>query len=299
MFLTFQPFKHLTIEAERDYYNDYYSHLIMIIVIFCKQHKGFKMSSVFIVTGAARGIGAVVATKLLQQDHQVIGIDLHPDIKAWDIFQQLSASQQENFHAIAHDISQTNELIKVIQKSPFANQPITGLVNAAGILEMGSLLDTTEAQWQHNLAINFMGPALLSQWVAKQMIPLKAGAIVSISSNAALIPRMNMGLYATTKATVSHYFKNLALELAPHGIRCNLVLPGSTLTQMQRQLWTDDQPPKGVVEGDLGQYRSGIPLGKMAEPEDIANAILFLLSDQAKQITMHELVVDGGATLGV
>ena len=68
---------------------------------------------------------------------------------------------------------------------------------------------------------------------------------------------------------------------------------------MQRQLWTDDQPPKGVVEGDLGQYRSGIPLGKMAEPEDIANAILFLLSDQAKQITMHELVVDGGATLGV
>lgn len=257
------------------------------------------MFSVFIVTGAARGIGAVVVKKLLQQDHQVIGIDLNPDFQTWEIAQQITPRQQQNFHAIAHDISHTKTLIELIQQSPWAAHPITGLVNAAGILEMGSLLESTEAQWQHNLAVNFMGPALLSQWVAKQMIPHKTGAIVSISSNAALIPRMNIGLYATTKATVSHYFKNLALELAPHGIRCNLVLPGSTLTQMQKKLWTDDQPPKGVIEGNLEQYRSGIPLGKMAEPEDVANAILFLLSDQAQQITMHELVVDGGATLGV
>ncbi len=68
---------------------------------------------------------------------------------------------------------------------------------------------------------------------------------------------------------------------------------------MQRQLWTDDRPPESIIEGNLEQYRSGIPLKKIAEPEDIANAVLFLLSDQAKQITMHELVVDGGATLGV
>ena len=257
------------------------------------------MSTVFIVTGAARGIGAVVVKKLIQQSYQVIGVDLQPDIQKWELIQDLNPSEQQNLYAISHDITQTSSLIQAIQQSPWENQPIHGLVNAAGILEMGSLLETTEAQWQHNLAVNFMGPALLSQWVAQQMMPYKSGAIVSISSNAALIPRMNMGVYATTKATVSHYFKNLALELAPHGIRCNLVLPGSTLTQMQKQLWTDDQPPAGIVEGNLEQYRSGIPLKKIAEPEDIANAILFLLSDHAKQITMHELVVDGGATLGV
>jgi len=106
-------------------------------------------------------------------------------------------------------------------------------------------------------------------------------------------------LYATTKATVSHYFKNLALELAPHNIRCNLVLPGSTPTQMQKQLWTEDRPPANIVNGNLEQFRNGIPLQKIAEAEDIANAVIFLLSDQARQITMHELVVDGGATLGV
>ena len=257
------------------------------------------MSTVFIVTGAARGIGAVVVKKLLQLNYQVIGIDLTPNLENWEIIQQLNPTEQHNFHGIAHDISQTTTLIEKIQQSPWATSPITGLVNAAGILEMGSLLETTQKQWEHNLAVNFIGPAMLSQWVAQQMLPYKTGAIVSISSNAALIPRMNMGLYATTKATVSHYFKNLALELAPHGIRCNLVLPGSTLTQMQKQLWTDDQPPAGIVTGNLEQYRSGIPLGKIAEPEDVANAILFLLSDQARQITMHELVVDGGATLGV
>ena len=257
------------------------------------------MSTVFIVTGAARGIGAVVVKKLIQQQHRVIGIDLNTDLNHWEVFQQLSCSEQQNFHAIAQDITQSDVLIEKIQKSPWRDEPISGLVNAAGILEMGSLLDTTAAQWQHNIAVNFIGPAMLSQWVAQQMLAHKNGAIVSISSNAALVPRMNMGLYATTKATVSHYFKNLALELAPHGIRCNLVLPGSTLTHMQKQLWSSDQPPAGIIEGNLEHYRSGIPLQKMAEPEDVANAILFLLSDQAKQITMHELVIDGGATLGV
>lgn len=257
------------------------------------------MSGLFIVTGAARGIGAAVVEKLLAGNHLVIGVDIHPQPSEWDIFKTPDAQKTGNFEAISHDIQQTASLIERIQHSRFAAMPISGLVNAAGILEMGSLLDTTAAQWLHSLNTNFIGPAQLTQWVAQQMLPRRSGAIVSISSNAALVPRLGMGLYATTKAAVSHYFKNLALELAPHGIRCNSVLPGSTLTQMQRQLWTDSKPPESIIAGSLEQYRSGIPLGKIAEPQDIADAVLFLLSDQARQITMHELVVDGGATLGV
>lgn len=257
------------------------------------------MTALYIVTGAAQGIGAVIVEKLLQQGHLVIGIDRQPDLGKWQFFQQYQEIYTQNFEHITHDIYHTESLIKQIEQSKFKHVPITGLINAAGILHMGSLLDSNLQQWQYNLNSNFLGPILLSQWVAREMIKNQKGVIVTISSNAALIPRMNMGLYATTKAALSHYFKNLALELAPYGIRCNLVLPGSTLTAMQRQLWTDDHPPKSVIEGDLTQYRTGIPLQRIAEPEDIANAVLFLLSDQAKQITMHELVVDGGATLGV
>ncbi|AOA58796.1 SDR family oxidoreductase [Acinetobacter larvae] len=257
------------------------------------------MSHLFIITGAAQGIGAAIAEKLLAQGHMVIGIDLHPETDEWEIMQKLDASKRSNFEAISGDIQHTSALIEKLKHAKFAHYPIYGLVNAAGILQMGSLLDSTREQWLHNLDTNFLGPAQLSQWVAQQMLAHKAGTIVSIGSNAALVPRLGMGLYATTKAVVSHYFKNLALELAPHGIRCNLVLPGSTLTQMQRQLWSDAQPPASIIQGNLEQYRTGIPLQRIAEPEDIADAVLFLLSDQAKHITMHELVVDGGATLGV
>lgn len=255
--------------------------------------------SLYIVTGAARGIGAEICRQLLQKDHQVIAIDRIDDINQWELFKLIPEASLNHLDHISCDIRKTNEIIQHIENSILFKGTITGLVNAVGVLEMGSLLNTSVEQWHENLSINFMGPAELSRWVAHQMIPQREGAIVSISSNAALIPRMNMGLYATTKATVSHYFKNLALELAPHNIRCNLVLPGSTLTQMQKQLWTEDRPPAGIVNGNLEQFRNGIPLQKIAEAEDIANAVMFLLSEQAGQITMHELVVDGGATLGV
>ena len=85
--------------------------------------------------------------------------------------------------------------------------------------------------------------------------------------------------------------------LARSGVRCNIVAPGSTDTAMQRALWTDDAAPQRVVDGDPATFRTGIPLGRIAAPRDIAEAVLFLASDRARHITMQELYVDGGATL--
>jgi 2,3-dihydro-2,3-dihydroxybenzoate dehydrogenase len=90
------------------------------------------------------------------------------------------------------------------------------------------------------------------------------------------------------------------LELAPYGIRANIVAPGSTDTAMQRSLWEDpddDNGARSAIEGDPAQFKVGIPLGRIAEPSDIADAIEFLLSDRARHITMQALYVDGGATL--
>ena len=88
------------------------------------------------------------------------------------------------------------------------------------------------------------------------------------------------------------------LELAADGIRCNLVAPGSTLTPMQTGMWDDPQAgAAAVIAGDAAQFRAGIPLGKLATPQDIAQAAMFLLSDQAGHVTMADLYVDGGATL--
>ncbi|WP_445116225.1 SDR family oxidoreductase [Acinetobacter sp. WZC-1] len=256
------------------------------------------MSTTIMVTGAARGIGAAVARTLLQQGYRVIGIDLQADPPQWEITQQISADEHSRWQGVTQDITESEQTYRLIAGILEQHQ-VTGLVNAAGILIMGSLLEATEQDWQRTLAVNLLAPVAVSQQVARHFCRQKQGSIVTVSSNSARMPRMQLGMYATTKAALSHFCRNLALETAPYQVRVNIVSPGSTLTRMQKQLWTDDQPPAAVMEGDLQQYRTGIPLRKLAQPEDIASTVSFLLSDQAEQITMQEIVVDGGATLGV
>lgn len=111
---------------------------------------------------------------------------------------------------------------------------------------------------------------------------------------------MGMAAYASTKAAATMYTKCLALELAEYNIRCNIVSPGSTDTDMQRALWGNSKEvPKSVIKGDLEKYRLGIPLGKIAEPQEIAEMIYFLSTEKAGHITMEEVTIDGGATMGV
>jgi 2,3-dihydro-2,3-dihydroxybenzoate dehydrogenase len=106
-----------------------------------------------------------------------------------------------------------------------------------------------------------------------------------------------MAAYGASKAASASFTRSLGLELAPHGIRCNVVCPGSTDTEMQRALWADDDGERRTIAGDPATFKAGIPLGRIAQPEDVAEAVRFLVSDRARHITMHDLYVDGGATL--
>lgn len=256
------------------------------------------MSSTIVVTGAARGIGAAIAKQLLQQGYQVIGIDRQENLEQWEISKKLTSDECLRWQGISQDITQQQATQKLIADL-LEKHNITGLVNAAGVLIMRSMLEAKTEDWETLFAVNVMAPIAISQQLAKHFCEKKQGSIVTISSNSSRMPRIQLGMYATSKAALSHYCRNLALEIAPHQVRLNIVSPGSTLTQMQQQLWTDNTPPPAVMDGDLSQYRTGIPLRKLAQPEDIANTVNFLLSDQAAQITMQEIVVDGGATLGV
>lgn len=256
------------------------------------------MSSTIVVTGAARGIGAAIAKQLLQQGYQVIGIDQQENPEQWEISKNLTSDECLGWQGISQDITQQQATQKLIADL-LEKHNITGLVNAAGVLIMRSMLEAKTEDWETLFAVNVMAPIAISQQLAKHFCEKKQGSIVTISSNSSRMPRIQLGMYATSKAALSHYCRNLALEIAPHQVRLNIVSPGSTLTQMQQQLWTDNSPPPAVIDGDLSQYRTGIPLRKLAQPEDIANTVSFLLSDQAAQITMQEIVVDGGATLGV
>lgn len=154
--------------------------------------------------------------------------------------------------------------------------------------------------WRRTFAVNADGVYFVSRAVAARMVERRRGVIITVGSNAASVPRMGMAAYAASKAAAAMFTRCLGLELARYGIRCNVVSPGSTDTPMQWALWEGDDPARArdtVIRGDLAAFRTGIPLGRLADPGDIAEAVLFLASDHARHITMQDLLVDGGATL--
>lgn len=123
--------------------------------------------------------------------------------------------------------------------------------------------------------MNAFGVLACMQGVASSMKARQQGSMVIIGSNAANTPRMSIGAYGASKAALHMLVKCIGMELAPYGIRCNLVSPGSTRTAMQQQLWTEQYGEAQVIAGDAAQFRLGIPLNKIAEPADIAQAVLF------------------------
>ena len=172
------------------------------------------------------------------------------------------------------------------------------LVNAAGVLRMGGLDTLSADDWQACLDVNVTGPFHLIQQWAQVLKAQRRGAIVNIASNAAVVPRIGMLAYCTSKAAMAAMSQTVALEMAPFGVRCNIVSPGSTNTPMLAGMLGDPAGQKRLIEGLPEDYKLGIPLGKIATPDDIADAVLFLASDQAGHITMQQIVIDGGATLG-
>jgi 2,3-dihydro-2,3-dihydroxybenzoate dehydrogenase len=176
--------------------------------------------------------------------------------------------------------------------------PIGILVNVAGVLRTGPALDISDDDWAAVFAVNTSGVFHACRAVGRRMAIRGMGCIVTVASNAAGVPRARMSAYAASKAAAAHFTRCLALELAPRGIRCNIVAPGSTDTAMLRSMWPDGQGAQSVIDGAPELYKVGIPLQKLAQPAEVAEAVLFLASDRASHITMQDLYVDGGAALG-
>lgn len=254
-------------------------------------------NKIALVTGAAGGIGSAVVRALAERQVRVAAVDRDAGQLAHAV--QRLAGSCPLVSTYTADVTNPDDVIAVVDCVEQRLGPLDFLVNAAGVLRLGSARTLSIDDWTATFAVNAQGVFLMSQAVANRMVPRRSGAIVTIASNAAGTPRTGMAAYAASKASATMFTKCLGLELAEFGIRCNVVAPGSTDTSMLRSMWQDDTGAQATIAGRLDQYRLGIPLGKLARPADIAGAVEFLLSDQAGHITMHELTVDGGATLGV
>lgn len=249
-----------------------------------------------LVTGAAGGIGAAVARALAERDMTVAALDREPT-RLRETVAKLVADGLDVV-GLPLDVTSPADVESTVAAVENQHGPVDFLVNAAGVLRLGAARSVTDEDWTATFAVNATGVFLMSRAVVNRMVPRGRGAIVTVASNAAGTPRTDMAAYAASKAAATMFTKCLGLEVAKHGIRCNLVAPGSTDTPMLTSMWHDDAGPRHTIEGQLDAYRVGIPLGKIARPSDIADAVVFLLSDQAGHITMHDLTVDGGAALG-
>lgn len=252
--------------------------------------------AVALVTGAAGGIGGAVVDALAQRGVCVAAVDRDADT----LQTRVSAMRDAGLPVagVPADVTSAAAVTRAVNRIERDLGPIEFLVNAAGVLQPGPVRHTSDDAWASTFAVNATGVFLVSRSVADRMVPRGRGAIVTVGSNAAGTARTDMAAYAAAKAAAVVFTKCLGLELARHNIRCNVVSPGSTDTAMLRAL-NGDGDVTSSIDGMPGAFRVGIPLGKLARTDDVAEAVLFLLSAQAGHITMHDLIVDGGAGLGV
>ncbi|EAO3873981.1 2,3-dihydro-2,3-dihydroxybenzoate dehydrogenase [Salmonella enterica] len=238
------------------------------------------------VTGAGKGIGYATALAFVDAGARVIGFDRE--------------FTQENypFATEVMDVADAGQVAQVCQRVLQKTPRLDVLVNAAGILRMGATDALSVDDWQQTFAVNVGGAFNLFSQTMAQFRRQQGGAIVTVASDAAHTPRIGMSAYGASKAALKSLVLTVGLELAGCGVRCNVVSPGSTDTDMQRTLWVSEDAEQQRIRGFGEQFKLGIPLGKIARPQEIANTILFLASDLASHITLQDIVVDGGSTLG-
>ncbi len=249
-----------------------------------------------LVTGAGQGIGLACAKSLLAHGARVIACDI-TEKALLNLVQSVPEDQQLRTTLLPFNLAEAESVQSACLQLERDKLIPEYVATCAGTLHLASVLDLSLDELNQTLDVNLRGTLLFTQHIAKLLVKSGIkGSIVAVGSNAADTPRSKMSAYCTSKAGLHMWMQCLGLELAEHGIRCNIVSPGSTRTPMQEQMWNETYGEKETIRGNLDSHRIGIPLNKIAETRDITNAIEFLLSSKSGHITMHDLRVDGGAT---
>lgn len=242
---------------------------------------------VAVVTGAGAGIGRGIAAGLADAGATVILLDREAASHALEDVTSRGAPGL----FLRCDVTDDASVRDAAARSLDAFGPASILVNNAGTMRAGSLDTLSLDDWQAILSLNLTGYFRCAQAFGAQMLQQGSGAIIHVASISAHAPQSHSGAYSTSKAAVVMLSQQLAAEWGPRGVRSNVVSPGLIRTPMTQGLY--------VTPGVLEARRALVPRRRIGEPEDIANAVVFLASDRADYITGTDVVVDGGFTRSI
>lgn len=241
---------------------------------------------VAIVTGAARGIGRAIALTFIREGARVGLVDV--DKEALEKVKEEIESRKGEALAIPCDITQSPQVREMIDRVQKTFGRVDILVNNAGIIRRGTIETVTEEDWDRVIEVNLKGTFNCSKAVVGIMKQQGYGKIVNVSSIAGKMGDITSAPgYGPSKAGIDALTKTLARQLAPYGINVNGVAPHAIETEMSAQ-WSEERRKEIIAS---------IPLGRLGRPEDVAEAVLFLVSDEASFITGEILDVNGGALM--
>ncbi len=240
-----------------------------------------------LVTGGRQGIGRATALALAGAGADVAVADIITDDGKLDAVVQEITGLGRRGLAVRADVSNAADVRAMTEQVVAAFGGIDVLVNCAGVWKMGlPLLDCPEEDWDRIVDTNLKGTHLCCRAAGKIMVERGGGSIVNLSSQVGINPGANIGPYGVSKAGIIMLTRELALELGPRNVRVNALAPGVVKTDFNRFIWEKPE--------DEARAARGVPLGRLAEPEDVARAALFLASDGAAYVTGAVLPVDGG-----
>lgn len=243
-----------------------------------------------VITGGAGGLGLAIA-RLAAAEGAAVGVIDMDGARAADAALQLAATGVRAIGAAA-DVSKSSQAADALRRIQDALGNIDGLVNNAGVAELGSVHDTDERSWRRVIEINVDGVFLVSKLVLPGMMQRGQGVILNIASIAGLVGIRNMAAYCASKGAIIGLTRQMAVDYAGCGIRINALAPGTiSTTEMGARLLGSDLTPEARARR-LARY----PMGRFAVAEEIARAALFLLSEDSSFATGSILTVDGGLT---
>ncbi|MDZ7898282.1 MAG: 3-oxoacyl-[acyl-carrier-protein] reductase [Arcicella sp.] len=240
-------------------------------------------NKVVLVTGASRGIGRAIATKMAQQGANVAFTYLSSIEKGEALVAELEAfgGKVKGYRSDASDYKQAEDLMASVV-ADFGT--IDVLINNAGITKDGLLMRMSEEQWDTVIQVNLKSVFNLTKAATKPMMKAKAGSIINLTSIVGIRGNAGQANYAASKAGIIGFTKSIALELGSRNIRSNAIAPGFILTEMTGELNAEA----------TAEWTKSIPLKRGGEAEEVADACIFLASDMSKYITGQVLQVDGG-----